>query len=186
MTEKKAEKIYFLNGIKGMSAIIVVIYHLLSAVYPPIINKTALIRPESLFVTNIGISPLNIFFDGDLAVAFFFLISGFFNAKTCFNTEFNGDSGNFIKKYLALEPYKNLYKRYIRLTPYIFISVMLIYISLKTGLNKSHELAQAAQSGWLFQFYNEPVNLGSTLAEALYGNVFFGVCKLNPICIIYF
>ncbi|EHI56494.1 hypothetical protein HMPREF9333_00356 [Johnsonella ignava ATCC 51276] len=181
MTEKKAEKIYFLNGIKGMSAIIVVIYHLLSAVYPPIINKTALIRPESLFLTKIGISPLNIFFDGDLAVAFFFLISGFFNAKTSFNTEFNGDSGNFIKKYLALEPYKNLYKRYIRLTPYIFISVMLIYISLKTGLNKSHELAQAAQSGWLFQFYNEPVNLGSTLAEALYGNVFFGVCKLNPI-----
>ena len=140
MESKKGEKIYFLTGIKGMSAIVVILYHMLSAVYPPIINKTALIRPESLFLTKIAISPLNIFFDGNLAVAFFFLISGFFTAKTCFNSKLHNSAEKF-------------FKRYIRLAPYIFISVMLIYISIRIEINKSHEFAQATQSAWLAQFY---------------------------------
>ncbi len=167
MESKKGEKIYFLTGIKGMSAIVVILYHMLSAVYPPIINKTALIRPESLFLTKIAISPLNIFFDGNLAVAFFFLISGFFTAKACFNSKLHNSAEKF-------------FKRYIRLAPYIFISVMLIYISIRIEINKSHEFAQATQSAWLAQFYTVPVKLSTALAEALYGSLIFGVCSMNP------
>ncbi len=157
----------YYSGIKGIAALVVVIFHFLSAVYPPLINGQSAIRPESELLLKIAASPLNIVYDGNLAVAFFFIMSGY------------GLSYRFFKSGKKLA-FITLVKRYIRLTPQIFISVMAIYFLLKHGCIYSRALSEITGSGWLAQFYQFEYRISDALAEAVYGSLIFGRCNYNP------
>src|SRR5687767_11167726 len=78
-TELQKNKLEFLDGVRGVAAIIVVLHHFGIAFFPAI----NFLDPEKIHLGNgqleltIAKTPLNIFFNGGFAVSVFFVLSGF-------------------------------------------------------------------------------------------------------------
>lgn len=163
-TEKK--QILFLDGIRGIAALTVLIYHYLSAIYPEFINGSAAKGKEDALLVKLGSSPLNIFTDGNLAVAFFFLMSGFVLSYAWFLG--NQESIR-----------KNICKRFFRLAPPVFASVVLTGYFLRNDLFFNHEAALITGSKWLNKFYKFDFEWWKMLKQALYSTVVLGKISYN-------
>lgn len=163
---KDNNKINFLEGIKGIAAIIVIIYHLLSAVYPALVNGSNVIGNHGIWYVIIGSSPLNIFYDGNLSVAFFFIISGYVLSYKYFKNNSYSIKETFIK-------------RYFRLMPSIAISIFISYIFMKFRLFFNIEVSKITGSVWLGQFYQFNCNFIEMIKEALFGTLIFNKCNYN-------
>jgi peptidoglycan/LPS O-acetylase OafA/YrhL len=75
----KQQKLAFLEGVRGVAAVIVVFHHFGLAFFPAInyLDKSRTRLGDGSLELMIARSPLNIFFSGGFAVAIFFILSGF-------------------------------------------------------------------------------------------------------------
>ena len=126
------ERFLSLEGLRGLAAIVVVIYHFILIFYPNIFYgfTSSFSSPQHMrFEDNLYSSILTGGFSGVFAVAIFFVLSGFVLSIGFFQT---GDEA-IIKK-LAV-------KRYARLMLPALTSVILAYLIIATGLSSSREAA---------------------------------------------
>lgn len=130
----------YLDGLRGWAALFVLLGH---------------VGPNFLFATH-PLPVLPIFFDGQLAVYVFFVLSGYVLSIEFFRT---GKRKGIVD--LAL-------RRYPRLTIPIFASCLLAYILLKLGLFSNLAAAELAKSGWLKLFYTFEPNLVEFLRFSLW------------------
>ena len=147
-TKKSQPRLSELEGLRGIAAIMVVLYHLLLLFYPGIMygvgSQTAPVQHSNLESTVYG-TPMMVFFSGNLAVMIFFVLSGFVLTVGFFQT---GDV-NIIRKIMA--------KRYLRLMLPALASVLLAWGCLRLGLSGVDSAAKITQSLWLEIQWNMPV-----------------------------
>lgn len=121
--QKGSQRVLALEGLRGIAAVAVVLFHVLQNFYPMIINGPG--RPQHLFFEDnlYGFPPMA-FLSGPFAVAIFFVLSGFVLSIGFFNSKDQG----VIKKLAS--------KRYPRLMLPALVSIMLAWLFI--GIHASH------------------------------------------------
>lgn len=116
-------KILYLEGIRGIAALIVVVAHFLQYFYFRLFNDDNSTMHNS-YETWFSETPLNIFYNGNFAVTIFFVLSGYVLSLKFFKEK----NLNII--------YEMVIKRYFRLLIPVAVSVIITYIVIK--LNAIH------------------------------------------------
>ena len=161
-----------LEGLRGVAAIMVVIFHALLifytiALYGPAWDGGAVQRfglEDNLYGT-----PLTIIASGGFAVAAFFVLSGFVLSIGFFET------GNLdiIKKLAA--------KRYIRLMIPALASILLVWLVMSLGLTTNVQASELTNSTWLGSMWNFAPNLFDAVAQGTWGIFVTGENYYNPV-----
>lgn len=120
----KAKRFMELEGLRGLAAIVVVLHHMVYMFYAPL-NTGKLSADHSPFPFEQYIygTPFALAYAGTLAVAIFFVLSGFVLSIGYFQT----NDRSIIKKLAST--------RYLRLMLPALASVMIAYLIIKLGLN---------------------------------------------------
>lgn len=150
------EKIYYLDGLRGVAAFIVVIHHYILGYYPTYASS----QP-------IATTPLNILYNGNTAVCIFFVLSGYVLSNKFFKTKDNN---------VLIE---GTTKRYFRLLLPVFASIFVAYLFLATGLFTNQEVGQLTNSYWLSHFYTFDANFFEMLKQGLYRVFLYGESSYN-------
>ena len=143
------DRVHGLEGARGLAAFWVFTHHFL-----------LIFHPDFYFGEHTWIHHI---FNADLAVAWFFVHSGFvlsYKSRNIHGAEF----WYHIKDQLL--------RRYIRLVPVVLFSILLTYVFLKLGLTWSHEYAPIAGSTWLNRYFHFEPNIIEALKQAFYGVYF--------------
>lgn len=139
-TESLKNKLGFLDGVRGIAMMIVVLHHF-GLVFFPAINY---LDPEKIHLGNgsiellIAKTPLNIFFNGGFAVSIFFVLSGF---VLSYKFHISG-SQRLLREYAA--------KRYFRLFLPVAGVIVICYLMNLFGLFPSQRMEGITKSeDWL-------------------------------------
>ncbi|WP_443147193.1 acyltransferase family protein [Paenibacillus sp. KACC 21273] len=72
------QKLKYLDGLRGLAALIVVISHFVVAFYPSLYNGSIdSVHTQKSLELWISKSPFNLFYNGNFAVCVFFVLSGY-------------------------------------------------------------------------------------------------------------
>jgi peptidoglycan/LPS O-acetylase OafA/YrhL len=153
-----------LDGLRGLAALVVVVYHGIVAFDYAL--ESGLAR-HSVFAWDVYLSgaPFLLPMAGDLSVCVFFALSGYVLSHSFGKTR--------------LGPLALLAKRYVRFTPAILSAVLSSYALLAGGLMKNQELAAVAKSGWLAGHMLQSPSFAQALQEGLYGALVTGSFTYN-------
>lgn len=135
--ENAKNKILFLDGLRGLAALNVVLSHFICGFYPALwtsnIMETHTVQQLEIVISR---SPLNIFYNGNLAVCIFFVISAY--VLSC--------------KFFAIKDSqiitKSACRRYVRLVIPILFSTILIWCAMKIGIFYNQQAAPITASSW--------------------------------------
>lgn len=170
IVKDSGHKLVYLESIRGIAACIVVIGHVIGAVYPAEVSGPTYgpIRSELLHQLLYGL-PLGFSVAGHFAVVVFFVLSGYV----------------LTYKYFATKDTTVLYgqaaKRYLRLAVPVFFSVMLGYGFMKLGLMHNAELAAVVGSKDGASVFNFTPNFLDALYNATIGVFAGGTVKYDPV-----
>ena len=159
------KKLDFISGFKGVLCIIVLIHHFMLVFYPDLVN--GITDTTTNTIKNIALSPFNIFgYGGALAVAFFFIISGFLITYIHYSSN---NTINYGKKIV-----KRFFNLLIPITISIIISFYIAKIFRDTGfLNKEFYVRSS--------YYNNlSFNVIDMFKEAFYRSIGNGDATYNP------
>jgi peptidoglycan/LPS O-acetylase OafA/YrhL len=149
-------KLEYLNGLRGIASLIVVIHHFITAFLPAIyLGKPELAHhPYELFFY---MTPLSVLFNGNFMVCIFFVLSGYILSYKYFLTN---TKPNIVTASL---------KRYIRLGLPVFATIVLAYTLMKLQLLFHHEITYITKSEWLTRLWQFTPNIAHMLKSGLYG-----------------
>ena len=160
-------KLYFLEGLRGLAALIVVFCHLKNTFFihwPEELLFLLKDKTNSYFISHIIHSIVNILFDGGLAVYIFWFMSAYVISIKLFTS--NDDS------YLI----KSFIKRYFRLLIPVLASVLFAYIVLSSDLMYNsilaHKQGKGYIDGWLNNFYNFEPNFFLAIKSGIWDTFF--------------
>ncbi len=148
------KKLQNLEGLRGIAALIVVLFHFIGSYYPVLVLPNS-DYPNKL-IEFIAKSPLNVFFNGLFSVSIFFVLSGFVLSYKFFKTE---EAESIIS---------TAFKRYIRLVIPVAFSILLIYILTKIDSEN------------IYSIFRKP-NIFDALHEGFIGCFLTGSNKYNPV-----
>lgn len=156
------QKLKYLDGLRGLAALIVVISHFVVAFYPSLYNGSIdSVHTQKNLELWISKSPINLFYNGNFAVCVFFVLSGYVLSYKFFITR--------DKEFIV----KSAVKRYFRLVFPVFISIILIFLMMKLSLFYNKEAAVLTFSEWwLGGFWNFEPTFRHAIKNALL-DVFF-------------
>lgn len=157
-------KLKYLDGMRGLAALIVVIAHFVNAFALSLKDYG---RPEYLRYRFISESPLNILYNGGFAVCIFFVLSGY-----VLTYRFYRDKN--LSTIIA-----SASKRYIRLLIPILFSIFVAYILMKLNLMQNTSVGELTRSGWLVQFYTFEPSFKDMIFQAFYEVFFTGNSTYN-------
>lgn len=160
--------ITYLNGLRGLAALVVVFSHMFFGFYPAL-HTGDLNQSHNGIELLIAKSPLNIIYNGGFAVSLFFVLSGYVLSAYFFQT---GKHSYLIE---------NAIKRYLRLVIPVLFSVILAYLILRLDLFYNQKIAQISRSDWLSNFWNFNHNLNIMLSEGSYKVFLYGDCTYNRV-----
>ncbi|MGD0277438.1 MAG: acyltransferase family protein, partial [Syntrophales bacterium] len=130
-------RITYVDGMRGLAAIVVLSSHVIGAFYPVLIPIPQVLpvplqdlANQSLLIKIIIFTPLTIFYNGFSAVTLFLLLSGYVIYNSCV---YNKDKTH-------LTP--SVFKRYFRLTIPTLFSCLLSYSLLKFSLFANFNASQ--------------------------------------------
>jgi peptidoglycan/LPS O-acetylase OafA/YrhL len=165
----KNKKIKYLDGLRGVASIVVVLQHLKYSFFQP---QSALLITQfnSLdllpIIKTFVVSCFNLFFDGNLAVWIFWLLSSYVISIKFFKTD--KDLDKLIINYFT--------KRYFRLLIPVFISVIIAYLLLKFGfmynLKYTENLVHDFSRKWIRLNYSFEPNFFMALKSSLFDTFF--------------
>lgn len=154
--QKKASNRFLeLEGIRGIAAIVVVLYHFLLAFYlfsffGP---KSPGLTQHMRFEDNLYGSPFSGFISGTFAVAIFFVLSGFVLSIGYFQT----GKMSIVKRLAS--------KRYLRLMLPALASLLLCYFLIRIGASHIKEASAITNSTWLASNWNFVPHLSEVLRD---------------------
>jgi len=160
------KKLAYLDGLRGIAALIVVFHHFVLLLYPQLNYGDE----TDYMATKIATLPLNILYNGDFAVCLFFVLSGY---VLSYKYLLKNDPVILIG-YAA--------KRYFRLMPLIASSVIVIYILSRFDLLPIQKLNDKLHLGdWLLSMFKGDPFFLAMLKNIFYGILFFGDNSYNPV-----
>ncbi len=118
------DKLKFLDGIRGLMALLVVVNHFVVIYYPQMYfpqSAETIGGKLALFATT----PLSVFVNGNVAVQYFFVLTGFLVSRSFF-------SGSSPQRREILAKSCN---RYLRLMPVVFMATFCTWLCMKLGLH---------------------------------------------------
>ena len=139
------KKLAYIDGLKGIGALMVYFCHFVFAFYYAAYSLT----PESSHTASqieiaIGKTPLNLLYSGNAAVCLFLVFSGFVLCLSYFRSDKD-------KKRLGT----SAWKRYFRLMPMILAANLLIFVLMSLGLYRNAETAVITKSEAWFAGFNQ-------------------------------
>lgn len=160
------KKLAYLEGLRGVAALVVVFHHLVLMFYPALNFGEETNSISKFFATT----PLNIFYNGDFAVCLFFVLSGYVLSY----------------KYILSNNPQVLVgyaiKRYFRLLPLIAASIIFSVIFIRLNLIQTTELNTITKSGnWLLELFKCDTSFAAIVKNLFYGVLFLGENQYNPV-----
>ena len=154
----KTEKIYYLDGIRGLAALGVLFTHMVVSFYPAIYTG----NPAQAQLADgtdavLGHSIWAGFFASNLAVSSLFLLSSYVLSFRFFMTRDPAVAT------------ANAYRRYLRLVGPVLFSMLLGWLLLRLGLFYNLPAAALSHSEWfLGSYFNFPPDFGEAVAQAFW------------------
>lgn len=149
------QKLEYLNGLRGLAALIVVLHHF---AYSFLVFSTKGIAPIHYeFERWVYATPLQLLVAGNFAVCIFFVLSGFVLSYAFFST-----GQTRVVRSAAV-------KRYFRLMPPVLASVVISWLLLTLGWHAHHQAAAISGAPWLDNFWPRAVSIGEALYYGAYG-----------------
>ncbi len=165
------DKLQFLEGIRGFAAIIVVFQHFVLLFYPALYTgnfSQAHFSPE--FEHLAAITPLNIFYNGNLAVSLFFVLSGFVLSYKYFKS----NDVNVLIEYSV--------KRYFRLLIPVAFSILFVFVLLSIFSPDIKSIAAVTGNAeWVNGIFNAQPTFGDVLYNMFIDVFVNGNNKYNPV-----
>lgn len=173
------KKIKSLEGLRGIAAFVVVLYHFLGQYYPSLVNGTPnQIMTYSGVELKIATTPFNVLYNGDYAVYIFFVLSGFVLSYKFYQT---GDPKAITS---------SAFKRYFRLVIPVIFSVMCFYVlyTLQLPYGPKNKIADfglfdAIYEGLFGVFFREGSSSYNPVLWTMYFE-FFGSFLVFGLCLI--
>jgi len=164
------ERILYLEGLRGLSMVIIVLNHFAAAFYPAIIFGEEA-RLHNTFELIIYRTPLNIFFSGIFALSIFYLLSGYFL------------SYKYFRFYREERLITSMVRRYLRLAIPTLVSILIAYTLLKYNFFYNHPVSSITGSYmWFDNFWNFNANLYKAITEGIFmTSIFMGNLTYNPV-----
>ena len=165
------KKLDYIDGLKGIGALMVFFCHFIFAFYYAAYSLTGdAVNTNSGIEIVIGKTPLNLLYSGNSAVCLFLVFSGFVLCLSYFHTR---DKGRL--KSAA-------WKRYFRLMPMILMINTVIYVLMSLGCYRNDEAAILTKSTVWFAGFNQfQPNFLQMLGESLAGCFLFGTNNYNGV-----
>lgn len=164
MQDSGGGRLLALEGLRGVAAVAVVVFHGLSMFYPIFLYGTLSglgLLQNSRFEDNLYGNPLSVVVSGALAVAIFFVLSGFVLTVGFFN------SGR------AESIMRIAGKRYLRLMIPALASIFVTFMIVALGLGALKlQVFDVTGSVWLRDLWPEMANILSAISQGVWG-VFF-------------
>lgn len=135
--EKK--RLNYLDGLRGIMSINVVLCHFVCGFYPQMYKASA---GTGDFLSYFGSTPLNVFVNGNIAVMYFFMLTGFLVSLSVIKYE---HSFAVVRKKIA--------NRYLRLIPIVAAATIFTYITMKAGLQYHLDILGKSNSLSFFKDY---------------------------------
>jgi peptidoglycan/LPS O-acetylase OafA/YrhL len=157
-----------LEGLRGVAALIVVIYHFMIAFYPNIAFGANSLQ-HMRFEDNLYGSPLSVFLSGGFAVGIFFVLSGFVLSIGFFQTK----DESIVKKLAS--------KRYLRLMLPALASVIISFILLSLNFDANRDPSVAITQSGVAGEWNFALNFFDALRQGTFGIFFESVRYYNPV-----
>ena len=158
-----------LEGLRGLAAIMVALYHFLLAFYLFSFLGPGSASQNMRFEDNLYGNPIMVFLSGTFAVSIFFVLSGFVLSIGFFQTK----DLNIIKKLAA--------KRYLRLMLPALVSTLICFFVIILGLSKLHEVAAISHSSWLANTWLFSPNLFDAVKSGSYDIFVSGSSPFNNV-----
>lgn len=161
-----------LEGLRGLAAVIVVLYHFLLSFYLLAFFGSAgnpSVMQHTRFEDNLYGNPVMALLSGTFAVAIFFVLSGFVLSIKFFQTK-----DPSVIKSLAT-------KRYTRLMLPALASVLICYLLIKLGASHTSQAAVVTQSGWLAMNWAFVPSLFDAVRNAVWGIFVSGQSAYNNV-----
>jgi peptidoglycan/LPS O-acetylase OafA/YrhL len=155
-------KLAYIEGVRGLAAIIVVLHHYILAFYPAMSSgmESQIHNQTSYFEEVMAQSPLNILYNGSFAVCIFFILSGFVLS----NNYHQHNNPRILVEYTI--------KRYFRLLIPVAGSVIIAYVFVNLGFMNHTDLGAATLSReWLSSSFDITADFGK-LIKNLFVDVF--------------
>lgn len=154
LTQKsEVPRIFYLDGLRGLAAFMVLLAHLMISVYPAVV--TFLPREmHAPFEVTVGLSPFAVLWTGNFGVCIFFVLSGYVLSDFCQRTTLSFPA--------------QLARRYCRLAFPMLLTSTLAWALLHAGLyNNLIVSKEITHSGWLGAWYNFDPQVLKMLRESL-------------------
>lgn len=159
--QRQEKKLLYFEGLRGIAAFIVVIYHLIYGFYP-----TLLYPSGNKILNTISGSPLNIFYNGHFAVYIFFVLSGYV----------------LTFKFFRFKDYKTItssaIRRYFRLLAPVLFSIFVAYLLLRLNLFFNDD-ASKITTCCLGTYFNFNPNFLDMLYNSFIRTFFIGQTEYN-------
>jgi len=154
-----------LQGLRGIMCLSVILNHWSIIFYSNLYLPKA---GSSDVASAIGNSPLNVFFDGNLAVIVFFTLSGFLLARS-------------VWKKSAFNLIDVITKRYIRLFPCVFVSIMIMFLLMSGNLLQHSRIVPLIESDYVLEYNMFQPKLYKAIYEGLIGTFIHGSQYNSPL-----
>jgi peptidoglycan/LPS O-acetylase OafA/YrhL len=156
------ERLHQLDGLRGVAALVVVVFHYFAAVVPAL---TADVEANPHWMADL---PLAVAFNGPFAVVVFFVLSGFVVSKSVAR---RSDP-------LAL----TIGLRYLRLTLPALASILLAWMLLRLFPTSASQLHALSGAKWLLYTHNGDIpSLMAAMKDGLYGIYRWGLSDFNNV-----
>jgi len=149
------DKIKYLEGLRGLSILVVVVHHFACGFYPALVLGSYA-QPHHPWEMTVYRTPLNIFLSGHYAACIFFVISGYVL------------SYKFFRYADAAPVVSSAVRRYFRLMVPTLASVFIAYLFLKAGLFYNQSIVASTWSTmWLAKCWNFEPDFLEMLSQGL-------------------
>lgn len=174
MNVKNSKKLFYLDGIRGLAALAVVISHYIQVFYPAALNGS---NQQAHFKWDIwyGHSPINLFYNGQFAVCLFFVLSGYVLSVKMFEKDLDSETFQRLLQSSAL-------RRYIRLAVPAAVSVFFVYLAIVTSSFHLHEIWGTTLTDMKKDYYALDTNVYTVMKAAIFDPFFrFEAHPYNPV-----
>lgn len=156
-----AEKIEYLDGLRGLAAFIVVLHHFVCTFYPAMaeVGKIYHLGPVEGWLGN---TPFSLLFGGNFPVCVFFILSGYVLTYKFFKTK---------NREVIVS---GAVRRYLRLIFPIAFVIFLAYLMMSLSLFYNQEIASLTGSSWNKQFWTFDQDFSGMIRQAVWDTLFIG------------